>query len=240
VANLALVTGKTPRLAPLSDLIRRVLASVDLGDAELLPSNWPPLLDLTGWMRSSRREHQRVVVGRHARDHRDKWPDDPETIAQAYCADDPDIDVRILGGADFAIEHLAGKPANWTIHPFNSMDVKGFLHDLDVYVYFPHPQIIEAFGRAPLEAMAAGVPAIVPPAFRELYGDGAIYVEPKGVREAVRNLVGDVNFYEERVRRGADFVRATSSAESFAARVAPFLSRTRLRGADPTSDPARL
>src|SRR5690606_4097706 len=116
------------------------------------------------------------VIGRHGRDHYTKWPTASEAIGAAYCANMP-CDVRILGGADRALDILGTQPKNWTTYAFGSMDARTFLSDLDFYVHFPNENYIEEGARCVIEAMASGIPVILPPVFREHFGDAALYVE---------------------------------------------------------------
>ena len=64
--------------------------------------------------------------------------------------------------------------------PFGARDVPAFLAELDVFLHFPHADYIEEFGRAPMEAMAAGVPVILPPEFEPTFGAAALYAAPDG------------------------------------------------------------
>jgi glycosyltransferase involved in cell wall biosynthesis len=66
-----------------------------------------------------------------------------------------------------------------------------YLRELDVFVYFPHPDLNEAFGRTILEAMFAGVPCLLPRRFSETFGDLALYCEPADVRGVLSRLAAD-------------------------------------------------
>lgn len=61
---------------------------------------------------------------------------------------------------------------------------------------FVFPSFAEGFGLPPLEAMAAGVPAVCSdiPVFREVYGDAVLYVDPnraESIAEGVRTVLRD-------------------------------------------------
>ena len=87
------------------------------------------------------------VIGRHSRDHWTKWPADRNDLLAAY-PESPDVDVRIMGGAETARKLLGSSkiPLNWVAYDYDEVGVPGFLYQLDFYVYFPHPHQIEAFG----------------------------------------------------------------------------------------------
>jgi glycosyltransferase involved in cell wall biosynthesis len=87
-----------------------------------------------------------------------------------------------------------------------AMEPRAFLSGLDFYVHYPHEDRIEEFGRAPIEAMAAGVPVILPPAFQETFGAAVLYAEPEAVWDTIQDLWRDEQAYLARARGGRDFV----------------------------------
>jgi hypothetical protein len=105
-------------------------------------------------------------------------------------------------------------PSSWQVTPFGAIDPRQFLAQLDFFVYFHHPAWVEAFGRNILEAMASGLPAILPPHFRPLFGDAAIYAEPTEVPSVLRRLYADRIAYEEIGASAASSVRARFSYEA--------------------------
>src|SRR5690606_5258304 len=130
----------------------------EVARVDLAPAPWNESIDIDDWRLAGRRAPDgRIRIGRHSRDHRLKWPEDPETLLQCYPDRDP-FDIRVLGGAEVPTRVLAGLPANWTVAPFGSLTPREFLAEIDLMVYFIAADGLEAFGRAPLEAMAAGVP----------------------------------------------------------------------------------
>jgi hypothetical protein len=64
-----------------------------------------------------------------------------------------------------------------------------------------------------MEAMATGIPAIVPPSLREVFGDAACYAEPKRVGDLIRTMWDAQSAYEEQVDRGFHFVGQFASNE---------------------------
>ena len=84
----------------------------------------------------------------------------------------------MLGTDPVVARFLAPVPANWELLPFGAMDVREFLASLDAYAFFHHPRWVEAFGRTVIEAMAAGLPVLLPQQFEPLFGDAARYAEP--------------------------------------------------------------
>ena len=229
--NLERAFGLKPFLAPVSPVVRKVLqASSDY--PRYTDLDWGGLIDTGAWRRggSSWDGSRSPIVGRHSRDSADKWPADPIALGQAYCADTR-LEVRILGGAAMAKAILGHTPRNWTVQPFDSVSVQSFLSGLDFFVHYPHERWIEAFARAPVEAMAVGVPVILPPNMLELYGDGALYAEPGELHALVQSLWKDRSAYEAQVKRGFDFVEKYCALERFADRVAPYLGASQVPSA---------
>ena len=224
IKNARSAFGMDPILAPISPVIRRVLmGATDYRDFTKL--DWMPL---TNWIPPPRRDsnwdsRRLPILGRHGRDHEDKWPSDPTRLRAAYCADKP-IEVRILGGAEHAARLLGGVPSNWTVMPFDSIDVPSFLGGLDFFAHYPHEHCIEAFGYCVLEAIAMGVPAILPPSFRETFDYGATYAEPNDLFEAIELLWKDRNAYKAQIERGLSYVERNCSYSRFEDHIMPYIS----------------
>ncbi len=132
----------------------------------------------------------RPVLGRHSRPGAEKWPATASDILRVY-PDDPRFDVRILGVGEAARARLGRIPSTWTTYEFNQRGVREFLSELDFFVYFHHPTLVESFGRAIAEAIAAGCVAILPPYLKASFGAAALYTEPAGVRNEVLRLFAD-------------------------------------------------
>jgi hypothetical protein len=167
----------------------------EFDDIDLADDYWYGVVDPEEWRRPGgpRREGP-IRIGRHARDHVRKWPETVEDLLACYPEDD-DFAIHVLGGSRAVRGLLGTLPRNWTVHQFGSIPPKEFLHGLDVLVFFIAESGQEAFGRTPLEAMAVGLPCILPPSFRPLYGDGALYCEPSEVAGVVRRLMDDPEAY---------------------------------------------
>jgi hypothetical protein len=62
---------------------------------------------------------------------------------------------------------------------------------LDVFVYYHRDDWVEAFGYAVLEAMARGVPCVLPPSLAPSFGDAAQIAEPADALETARETAKD-------------------------------------------------
>jgi glycosyltransferase involved in cell wall biosynthesis len=225
--NFEQVFNFKPLFAPLSPVIRSI-AQVLCPPDRLLEFDWMPMIDAQDWRRTDlirpKREADGPVLLRHARDHADKWPGSPTEITTAYCAN-THVQVRILGGAEKVVELMGHLPSNWSVTPFDGMDVRSFLAQGDVYIFYPHDELIEAFGRAPMEAMAVGLPVLLPHRFKETFGNAALYVTPDEVLSVVDKLMADNLFYQERVLAGFSYIQEHCAYEVFAKRIRKVLER---------------
>jgi hypothetical protein len=209
-ANAERLFGVKPLWVPEGPQTRRELVREGLlAPEEIADFNMPCILNVDDWYLPRRRFRSDIpVVGRHSRDHYTKWPETRSAMLEVY-PDDPAIDIRIMGGASTALKVLGAKrlPKNWTSFEYDELPVKTFLHQLDFWVYFHHPVLVESFGRAILEAMAAGCVVILPEHFEETFGDGAVYCKSHEVRKVIEYYYADLERYRERSERGVRYVR---------------------------------
>jgi hypothetical protein len=230
-ANLEERFGKTLTWFPIGPRVREALLehhAAELPPAELGAEDWTNIIDVGAWRRDARRpEGGAVRVGRHSRDTKLKWLESPTLIRAAY-PDDPGYEVHVLGGASAPERILGGLPDNWVTHPFDGVPVRDFLAGLDVYVYYCHEDLVEAFGRAILEALAVGVPVVAPLEFKSLFGDAVIYADPLEVRAQVDRIMQDPAAYERQVARAWEAVEQRFSYAAHVCRIeAMSLGRSR-------------
>jgi hypothetical protein len=192
------------------------IAGIDLAD-----DFWYETIDVAEWSPEERRiraEDEPIRIGRHSRDHITKFPNMAKRLRAAYPVAE-DLEVHMLGGHKALLRILGSIPPGWTSHRFGTMSAVDFLGGIDVYAYFIDENLAEAFGRAPLEAMAAGVPCILPRSFAELFGDGAVYCEPEEVATHARRLAADPAYYAARAAAGLRVIHERFSPEALLHRV---------------------
>lgn len=194
---------------PIGPVIRQSLVEhhqAELEAVTLSEDDWLNIIHVGDWKRSSRPAKGAVPrIGRHARDQYVKWPESVEKLNMVYPLTG-DYEVHILGGAE-TVKNMVGEiPANWHVREFNSIHPREFLAELDVFVYYTHQDWIEAFGRVIFEAMATGVPVILPYQYQPLFEDAAIYAEPYEVLDKVQALMNDDNYYQQQVERAWNYV----------------------------------
>lgn len=220
-AHLVELFGSEGLWVPISERVRALMAGDPRYPAPF-EDIWTPLIDTEDWCARARRwrgaERALPVLGRHGRDHPLKWPADPASLRAAYCAGRP-CETRFLGGAKQARQRLGSWPSNWKVAAFGG-DVRAFLADLDFFLHYPDAGYIEEFGRAPMEAMAIGVPVILPPEFAPTFGSAALYATPEEVWPLIEALWRDEAGWNARVAAGRAFVRETCGYDAFARRLA--------------------
>lgn len=218
--------GITPTWHPIGPLVRNAVLvhhQEDLKHIQLSETDWPNIIDLQAWKRPARPElsGRKFRVCRHSRDGYVKWPKDATTIKQVY-PDCPELEINILGGASVPAEVLGGKlPDNWNVQEFGTVEPAEFLAEQDVFVYFTHPDWVEAFGRAIFEPMSVGVPVILPKGlgYEALFEDAALYCDPDEVRATIRRLMDDPIAYNKQVEVAFQIVRRKFSYENHISRV---------------------
>jgi len=214
--------GVRPEWVPQGPLVRQALEPLLTAESVLHPFDVPGIIDADEWCLP--RTHFRgpiPVIGRHSRDHVMKWPEDPAELLQAYPAA-PEFDVRIMGGAQVPVQVLNRRraPRNWVVYGYDEIGIKEFLFQLDFYVYFAHSQLVEAFGRSILEAIASGCVTVLPPHFEAVFGDGAVYCEPHEVADLVTGLRARPDEYFALSAKAQAYVRRHFSNDSYLDRLA--------------------
>ncbi|AST93377.1 glycosyl transferase family A [Sutcliffiella cohnii] len=205
---------------PIGPLVRQALEnyhSQSLSEIPLAKEDWTNIINLNDWKENDRQisesKANNIVIGRHSRDNVVKWPNDKEQLLSIY-PEQEEYEVRVLGGANSVKDVLGYIPENWSVYKFGEVAPKEFLANLDVFVYFTHPNWIESYGRVIIEAMAVGIPVILPKQYEILFGEAAIYSKPSEVKNVINNLLADPHLYEEQIEKGWNYVKENASYET--------------------------
>ncbi|MDO5739142.1 MAG: glycosyltransferase [Ornithinimicrobium sp.] len=225
--------GVTPRWVPQSPTIRRILQQED---AEVSLTDWdsPGLIDVDSWsVRPTGHpgaDGRPIVVGRHSRDDRIKFPGSFEDLLRGYSFPDS-YRVRMLGAAHTVsrLRQENGRsappiPPAWEILPHRDEDVREFLSGLDFFLYLDNPDAHEAFGRTLLEAAASGVLVIAHPKHRPTFGDALDYAKPGEAQALIAAYVSDPQGYAARVESTRAAVRERYGHQGFVHKLARMLS----------------
>ncbi|MCD0443768.1 glycosyltransferase [Glycomyces sp. A-F 0318] len=220
--NATEMFGVEPLWVPQGPQVREALG--DLSPGRLADFDMPGILD-TAAIAPARTGFRSVlpVVGRHSRDDATKWPAAAD-LPLIYPGDGR-WDVRVMGGVK-SVARITGQapPPAWTCYGFNETDVDSFLYQLDFWIYFPHPNQYEAFGRAVLEALAAGCVTVLPPRFEPTFGDAALYCEPSEVAGLVEAHYADPDRFLARSALAQQRVRERFSHDSYRRLVSDLLA----------------
>ncbi|WEG13298.1 glycosyltransferase [Pullulanibacillus sp. KACC 23026] len=220
--NLVEYFGKPGTWYPIGPLVRETLHQyheADLSVIDLSDKDWVNIIDIEEWDRITRPEKGGPIkIGRHSRGQFVKWPADPNEILSIY-PDDEKYEIHVLGGAEAPEKALGELPSNWRVLEFGQIHPKDFLKDIDVFVYYTHPDWVESFGRVIIEAMAVGVPVIIPPVYKDLFGEAAIYAEPAEVKAQIDLLMNDDYLYDQQVKKAHEYIEQRFGYTAHASRV---------------------
>lgn len=216
--------GREPVWVPQGPMVRKLIKPI-VPRQLLADFDIPGIIDVNEWYSDRTKFRGSVpIIGRHSRDDFVKWPTSPEMLRSVYPMDGS-VEVRVLGGAKSPMQLLGLEqaPPAWKVWRKGEVDPIDFLAGIDFFVYYHHPQMVEAFGRAVMEAMASGAVAVLPPHFEEVFGEGPIYVPPKHALAAVRDLYAQPDRYYEHSARSVNSVRERFGYESYVALISQLL-----------------
>lgn len=156
------------------------------------------------------------VIGRYSRDDLMKFPESKDLLLKCYPTDRA-LSVKIMGGVSSCNRLLGEKniPKNWKMFNHDEIHTKDFLNKIDFFVYFDNSNIVEAFGRSILEALASGTVTILPIKFKRVFGDAAIYCEPKDVKDKIMQLSLNRKLYNEVSAKSIEFVKEKFSQQAY-------------------------
>ena len=224
-AHLVAALGQRALWAPVSPVVREHLRpAADSAEILLTADDWVEIIDPEPWTvdRTDTVDPERPVIGRHSRPSRTKWPATADDLLAAY-PDDGSVRVRVLGGVEGVREVLGREPRGWEILPFGAMSASEFLAGIDVFVYYHHPDLVEAFGRTVLEALASGAVVVLPPHFEPLFGSACLYADPEGVAPIVERLYADPVARREQSQLGLRELRRRFSHDAHVRRIADLI-----------------
>lgn len=218
--NAERIFGAPATLVPETGVTRSLLEPL-FADTKLSGFDWPGFVTDGSQEQGIRRPdpHRRPVLGRHSRDSALKWPDSTDEIVNLYTSNDV-YDSAILGGIDsLPADAQQTLLARARVHPFGAVPVSEFLRGVDFWAYYHSSQLIESFGMAAVEAMAAGLVVFLPPYMEGTFGPGAIYAEPAEVRALVEEYWNEPGIYEQQARRAIQTVADRFSERAFLGRL---------------------
>jgi hypothetical protein len=205
-----------PIWAPQGPLVRDIIEPL-LPKALLASCNLSGFVNQAHW-RMTRKPMSalRPVIGRYSRDDAMKFPESRAVLLACYPAS-ASYEVRIMGGRKSCGALLGSDtfPANWTMLEHREMPTQDFLEGIDFFVHFDNPNIVEAFGRSLLEAIASGRVTILPEKFRRVFGEAAIYCRPEEVEGVVNTFWNYPDNYRRQSETAQRIVQERFSEKAF-------------------------
>ncbi|NLS10055.1 glycosyltransferase [Nesterenkonia sp. MY13] len=204
-ARLTELFGTDPLWAPISPVVRDSIAAQEVSRIQLREQDWVNIFgtETTATPRTGFTAHP-PIIGRHSRPQKEKWPATAEEMLAAY-PENGQHPVRILGGGEIPEKVLGRVPHSWEVLPFGAAKPADFLQGVDFWVYMHHPEWKEAFGRAIIEALAAGCVVILPTYLKAVFGEAALYSDPAGVSKLIDRISNDEEAYLAQSRLGQEF-----------------------------------
>jgi hypothetical protein len=142
-----------------------------------------------------------------------------ENLREAFCANRA-CDVRVWGNIRTSGD---APPSNWTLFPLAAIELNEFLAGLDFCVCWPRRDASGMIDLVPIAAMARGIPVVLSPRLRSIYGDAALYADANEVFDVMRHLWKSENDYKEQILRGTHYVEVNCSYRKFGERMEPYL-----------------
>jgi glycosyltransferase involved in cell wall biosynthesis len=212
--------------APISPVCRDAFDTAGLAFPRLR-MDWTNLIFVDDWGAArSRLSGDHPVIGRHSRPRNEKWPATRDALFEVFPSSG-DIQVRLMGVSE-KMKRLIGEcPVNWQTMDAGAIPVREFLSAIDFFVYFHHPDWVEAYGRTVAEAAAAGCIVILPPYLRKTFGDAGLYCEPAEAIDVVRSVAANRERFAELSARGRELVDQRFGLTSYLNRLEQVLAAAR-------------
>jgi glycosyltransferase involved in cell wall biosynthesis len=168
--------------------------------------DWTNLIFVDDWGAArSRLIGEHPVIGRHSRPRNEKWPATRDALFEVFPSSG-DIQVRLMGLSEKMKRLIGEHPRNWQTMEPDEIPVREFLNSIDFFVYFHHPDWVEAYGRTVAEAAAAGCVVILQPYLRRTFGETGLYCEPVQAPELIRTVAADRARFAAFSARGREIV----------------------------------
>jgi hypothetical protein len=212
--------------APISPVCRDAFDTAGLTFPRLR-MDWTNLLFVDDWgIARDRLIGARPIIGRHSRPRNEKWPATREALFQVY-PNGGDVEVHLMGLASNTKAIIGAYPSNWRTMKPNEIPVPQFLRAIDFFVYFHHPDWVEAYGRTVAEAAAAGCVVVLPSYLKRTFGDAGLYCEPAEALDLVRTVAADRERFAALSARGREVIGQRFGLASYLDRLQRVLGAAR-------------
>jgi hypothetical protein len=212
--------------APISPVCRDAFDAARLTYPRLR-MDWTNLVFVDDWGAArSRLIGDHPVIGRHSRPRDEKWPATRDALFEVFPSSG-DVQVRLMGLSEKMKRLIGERPGNWQTMEPDEIPVREFLSSIDFFVYFHHPDWVEAYGRTVAEAAAAGCVVILQPYLRRTFGEAGLYCKPVEALELVRAIAADRARFAALSARGREVIDQRFGLTSYLERLERVLAAAR-------------
>jgi FkbM family methyltransferase len=218
--HLIAIFGSAGIWVPQSTALRHAMQAAQTWP-ETSDQDWLPMIDFAAF--SARPIAWRgglgtmPTVGRHGSAMASDWPTDVTSLRLGLGVDQG-WPLRVMGAVEPAASLLGERPAHWWVVPEDTASAD-FLADLDFYVHHPADSQVPRVTHGLMEAMAAGLPAVLPPALEPVFGTAATYARPEEVVALIEALWTSQARYLALAMAAREFARQHNDLAAFSRRL---------------------
>ncbi|MGI0501002.1 glycosyltransferase, partial [Limnospira platensis] len=222
-ANLSSLFGKEGYWIPISLRVKQRM-SQDKSYPKPHQNPWYPTLNIEQFcsqkLRWRGRTRKKPIVGCCVQGHHLQWLGELTGLNQVDNNEVPPWEVRVLWH-DLITDWLEEQPNNWQVIDSDRVSIQEFLQDLDFFIHYPHEDNIEELSYKVFEAMAVGIPVILPDKYQfpDTFGKAALYARSEKVSSIIQNLWFNESEYMQQAKIGRYFVENNCSFRFFVDRL---------------------
>jgi glycosyltransferase involved in cell wall biosynthesis len=180
---------------------------------------WEPILCSRNWYRPQQRTaRERSTVGYHATRGLTTNPEAPYRLTSIYSETDK-FERQVLGAPQISANAAQSVPDIWKLVQSDEMRVAEFLEQLDVFLCYDPKVGRDTMRHLVFEAMAAGVPVVLDPAWKAEFGDAAAYATPENALALAFQLLEISENYEKQQSEGISYIGKTFSQKAYLDRI---------------------
>lgn len=226
MANAKELLGDSVRYAPVSDTASSLLEPL-LGQELVAPLR--PIIPTGTGARDNqpavRSRRLGPVIGVFAPDVASAGLWDPSAFLSTYCGGSP-WRVNFFGPMAPMSRSVGRLPRNWRAVP-GAVSLDEFFAEIDLFLYFPHPQAEDLTVYPALHAIAAGVPVIAAPRFRADLEDAAQYCDADQLHDQLTMILADARLRAQLVESGQSLIRRKHGVTSFTQSLSAWITSAR-------------
>ncbi|MBZ4689350.1 MAG: glycosyl transferase family [Cereibacter sp.] len=176
---------------------------------------WEPILCSRRWYRPERRSGGgRGTLGYHAVAGLAADPGERHRLTSIHGKTDR-FERQVLGASPMTAAAARSVPEGWTLAQSEELTVAAFLAQLDIFLCYDPRLGADAVRLLAHEAMAAGVPVVLDPTWREELGDAAAYARPEHALALAFHLLDTPEDYDRQRRDGRARIATKLGPEAY-------------------------